>query len=71
MQILLIVLIALHVLPGIFWAGTTFVLARTGGAGVEQLAYPQVAALQTFRMLAGLALWAPAYTGRSGPSSRS
>ena len=56
MQILLIVLIALHVLPGIFWAGTTFVLARTGGAAAEQLAYPQLGSA-TLSMLAGLALW--------------
>jgi len=56
MQILLIVLLALHVLPGIFWAGTTFVLARTGGTAVEQLAYPQLGSA-TVSMLAGLALW--------------
>ena len=56
MQILLIVLIALHVLPAFFWAGTTFVLARTNGAAAEQLAYPQLGSA-TLSMLAGLALW--------------
>ena len=44
MQLVLIVLLAFHVVPGVFWAGTTFVLARTGGQGAEQLAYPQIGA---------------------------
>jgi len=56
MQILLILLVAIHVVPGVFWAGTTFVLARSGGAGAEQLAYPQLGAA-TASMLAGLILW--------------
>lgn len=62
MQILLIVLIALHVLPGIFWAGTTFVLARTGGVATEQLAYPQLGSAM-LSMLAGLALWGLLHRG--------
>jgi hypothetical protein len=56
MQILLIVLIVVHVVPAIFWAGTTFALARSGGAGVEQLAYPQIGAAAV-GMIAGLILW--------------
>ena len=56
MQILMIVLLAIHVVPGVFWAGTTFVLARQAGQGAEQLAYPQISAA-TVSMLAGLALW--------------
>jgi hypothetical protein len=55
-QLLLIVLLAFHVVPGVFWAGTTFVLARQAGQGAEQLAYPQMGAA-TVSMLAGLALW--------------
>src|SRR5215831_16897971 len=31
MRIILIVALALHVLSGVFWAGTTFALARTAG----------------------------------------
>jgi uncharacterized membrane protein len=57
MQILLLVLIVLHVLTGVFWAGSTFVLARTGGANAEHLAFPQFgAAIAT--MLMGIAVWA-------------
>jgi hypothetical protein len=44
--------IALHVLSGVFWAGSTFVLARSGGIGAERLAYPQVVAV-----LGGIVLW--------------
>jgi hypothetical protein len=56
MQILLMVVIALHVLSGVFWAGSTFVLARSAGNGAELLAYPQVAAA-TVAVLAGIVLW--------------
>ena len=31
MRIILIVALVLHVLSGVFWAGTTFALARTAG----------------------------------------
>jgi hypothetical protein len=30
-QVTLMVALVLHVLAGVFWAGTTFALARTGG----------------------------------------
>lgn len=56
MQTLLMVVVALHVLPGVFWAGSTFVLARTGGARAERLAYPQMGAA-TVAVIAGVALW--------------
>lgn len=56
MQLLIIVLLVFHVVPGVFWAGSTFVLARSGGLGAEQLAYPQLGAA-TVSMLAGLAVW--------------
>ncbi|HEX4666080.1 MAG TPA: hypothetical protein VH207_05730 [Chthoniobacterales bacterium] len=56
MQTLLMVAIAFHVLPGVFWAGTTLALARTGGAGAERLAYPQMGAA-TVAVLAGAVLW--------------
>jgi hypothetical protein len=65
MQLVLIVLLAFHVVPGVFWAGTTFVLARTGGQGAEQLAYPQIGAA-TVSMLAGLALWGILHGGAFG-----
>lgn len=65
MQLVLIVLLAFHVVPGVFWAGTSFVLARTGGQGAEQLAYPQIGAA-TVSMLAGLALWGILHGGAFG-----
>lgn len=56
MQTLLVVLIVLHVLTGVFWAGSTFVLARTGGANAERLAFPQFgAAVATLVM--GVSAW--------------
>jgi len=55
MRLLIIVLLAFHVVPGVFWAGTTFVLARANGQGAEQLAYPQLGAA-TVAMLAGFVL---------------
>ena len=53
MQLLLIVLLIFHAVPGVFWAGTTFVLARNRGQGAEQLAFPQIGAA-TVTILAGL-----------------
>ena len=44
MQYALILAAALHVLATAFWAGTTFALARTGGAGAERLFRPQIGA---------------------------
>ncbi len=44
MQIALIIALSLHVLSTVFWAGTSFAMARTGGVGGEQLFRPQMAA---------------------------
>lgn len=44
MQIALIITLSLHILSSVFWAGTSFVLARTGGIGGEQLFRPQMGA---------------------------
>ena len=65
MQLTLIIAIAVHVLAGVFWAGSTFVLARSGGVGGEQLFRPQMgAALIAF--LAGAYLW---HLQHEGPMS--
>src|SRR5262245_58433543 len=56
MRLLLIILLTVHVLPGVLWAGSTFVLARSGGVGAEQLVRPQLGAA-TVSMIAGLILW--------------
>jgi hypothetical protein len=44
MQIALIIALSLHILSSVFWAGTSFALARTGGVGGEQLFRPQMGA---------------------------
>lgn len=65
MQLILILAISLHVLAGIFWAGSTFTLARVGGAGADRLFGPQVgAAVAT--ILAGGYLWHLLHSGGFG-----
>src|SRR5579863_9338067 len=44
MQAALIIASSLHILSSVFWAGTSFTLARTGGIGGEQLYRPQMGA---------------------------
>jgi hypothetical protein len=43
-QATLIVALVLHVLSGVFWAGSTFALARIGGKQAERLFRPQMGA---------------------------
>jgi hypothetical protein len=44
MQATLIVTLVLHVLSGVFWAGSTFALARTGGNQADRFFRPQMGA---------------------------
>jgi hypothetical protein len=44
MQATLIIALVLHVLSGVFWAGSTFALARTGGNQAERFFRPQMGA---------------------------
>ena len=44
MQTVLVVVLGLHGLAGVFWAGATFVLARIGGAGADRLFAPMTGA---------------------------
>jgi len=44
MQMTLIATLVLHVLSGVFWAGTTFALARTGGNEADRFFRPQMGA---------------------------
>jgi hypothetical protein len=62
MQPILIIILSLHVLAGVFWAGTTFGLARTGGAGAVQLFRPQMGAA-TVAVLTGVYLWSQMVQG--------
>src|SRR5215813_8177824 len=65
MQATLIVTVVLHVLTGVFWAGTTFVLARTGGYQAERFFRPQMAAA-TIAVLTGGVLWYLLHHGPAG-----
>ena len=65
MRLLIIVLLVFHVVPGVFWAGSTFVLARSGGQGAEPLAYPQLGAA-TVSMIAGFGLMGLLHAGVFG-----
>jgi hypothetical protein len=56
MQAWILLVQALHVLPAVFWAGTTFVLAGTGGAEAERLVPAQIGAL-IVTIVAGMGLW--------------
>ena len=66
MQTLLIVLIAAHILAGVFWAGSTFAIVRTGGAGADILFRPQMGAAAV-AVLAGMGLWGILHRGPPGP----
>ncbi len=66
MQVIIIVLFALHGLAGVFWAGSTFGLARSGGEGAEKLYRPQMGAA-TLTLLAGIGLWGILHKGGHGP----
>jgi hypothetical protein len=62
---ILVIVTVLHVLPAMFWAGSTAVLARSGAAGVEDMAYPQLGAATT-AILAGIVLWVLNHKGAEG-----
>ena len=69
MQTLLIVLIGLHILAGVFWAGSTFAIVRSGGAGADTLFRPQMGAA-VITVLAGIGLWGILHRGGMGPIER-
>ncbi len=56
MSWVLILLTALHVLAGVFWAGSTFAVAHAAVTRFDRLAYAQAGAA-LIAMLAGGALW--------------
>ncbi|HXW31114.1 MAG TPA: hypothetical protein VEK55_17265 [Xanthobacteraceae bacterium] len=69
MQALLIVTLALHVLTGVFWAGTTFTLALTVGAHADRLFRPQMGAAVVV-VLTGALLWHLAHGGAFGTAEQ-
>jgi hypothetical protein len=69
MQTILMFTVAVHVLSGIFWAGSTFVVARIGSAGAGQLARPQLGAA-VVAVLTGAILWSLMHAQSFGPQER-
>jgi len=65
MQYALLIAISLHVLAGVFWAGTSFAIARTGGSGAEKLFRPQMGAA-VIVVLSGGYLWHALHEGGIG-----
>jgi uncharacterized membrane protein len=59
----LILALSLHVLAAVFWAGSTFTLARTGGVAGEKLFRPQMGAA-VIVVLTGGYLWHLLHEGR-------
>jgi hypothetical protein len=56
MQTTLLVTLVLHLLSGVFWAGSTFALARTGAVTADQLFRPQMGAAVVV-VITGAVLW--------------
>jgi hypothetical protein len=69
MQTTLIIVISLHVLAGVLWAGTSFTLARTGGAAAERLFRPQMGAA-VIAVLTGGYLWHLLHEGGFGTTEK-
>jgi hypothetical protein len=69
MQVLLVVTLVLHVLTGVFWAGTTFTLALTVGAHADRLFRPQMGAAVVVVLTGGL-LWHLAHRGAFGTAEQ-
>ncbi|MGH8149459.1 MAG: hypothetical protein ACRETB_05700 [Steroidobacteraceae bacterium] len=65
MHTFIIVVIAIHLLAGVFWAGSTFVLAHRRAQGAEALFRAQMIAAAV-AILAGIALWGPLVQGAVG-----
>jgi hypothetical protein len=66
---LIIVLFAVHALAGVFWAGSTFVLARQGIESPPNLLRAQMGAA-TLTLLAGIGLWSILHRGPMGPMEK-
>jgi len=69
MQLLLTTALSLHVLASVFWAGSTFALARTGGAQAAKLFAPQMGAFAV-ALLSGAYLWHAVHGGVFGTTEK-
>jgi hypothetical protein len=65
MQSTFVVTLVLHVLSGVFWAGSTFTLARGGWVGAEKLFRPQMGAA-VIAVVTGGVLWHLVHSGSPG-----
>jgi len=61
----LVAALSIHVLAAVFWAGTTFAVARTGGSGAARLFGPQMASA-VVAVLTGGYLWSRTHAGAAG-----
>jgi hypothetical protein len=69
MRATLIVTLVLHFLSGVFWAGTTFALARTGADQTDQFFRPQMGAAVIVVATGGL-LWYLVHPGSFGTTEQ-
>jgi hypothetical protein len=67
MQETVVVVLVLHVLSGVFWAGSTFVLARLGSDQAGHLLTPQLGAA-AIAIVTGALLWYLLHGGNAGTS---
>jgi hypothetical protein len=65
MQMVIVLTLVLHILSGVFWAGSTFTLARIGGPGAEKLLRPQLGCA-TMVVVTGVLLWCLIHSGVPG-----
>jgi hypothetical protein len=63
---LIVIALAAHVLSSVFWAGSTFTLARLSGLGGERLVLPQTGA-GVVAVLTGGYLWHTLHGAGFGP----
>jgi hypothetical protein len=68
MQAIVIIALVLHV-SGVFWAGSTFALARMGGNQAREFLRPQLGAAAT-AIVTGALLWYLLHRGSEGTSER-
>src|SRR5258705_9040415 len=69
MLYVLMAVLSLHVLSAVFWAGTSFALARTGGLGGARLFRPQMGAAFV-AVITGGYLWSQLHAGGFGTPER-
>ena len=67
MQAIVIIALVLHVVSGVFWAGSTFALARMGGNQAREFLRPQLGAAAT-AIVTGALLWYQLHRGSEGMS---